>query len=256
MAVASLPLAFVALTMCSSNDSATAPPDAGSASAAGDGGGQKDSGSGQKDAGSGGGTDSGRADGGDSGAGPEAGDDASGGDDGGGSPEAGGPFTLTGSDFAMMGTRLCFKAGQTKNTGNMSPPLAWSGAPAGTQSFAVSLTDTSNGNTHWVMWDIPSTETALAAGLPTGVIPGPPAPAGSMQRGASFAGGTTNPGYFGPGAGSPARAYALELWAMNVATLNVPGTEAVNTMVSTRLPANSIASTKLTVYGDQDANCQ
>jgi Raf kinase inhibitor-like YbhB/YbcL family protein len=50
---------------------------------------------------------------------------------------------------------------------NESPELHWSGAPAGTKSFALILDDYEarggDGFIHWVAYDIPATATALAA---------------------------------------------------------------------------------------------
>ena len=67
--------------------------------------------------------------------------------------------------------------------GNASPHLAWSGAPAGTKSFVVTLYDpdapTGSGWWHWVVANIPSSATSLARGagggqgkLPRGAVHG------------------------------------------------------------------------------------
>jgi phosphatidylethanolamine-binding protein (PEBP) family uncharacterized protein len=210
-------------------------------------------------AGSGGSGGSGGA-GGSGGSGPSADGGADVGSPDGRTPADGavGALVLTGSDFGMMGNRICFKSGQTKNTGNQSPPLSWSGEPpAGTMSYAISLFDTNGPTTHWVMWDIPVTEMMLAPKLPKGVMPAAPAPAGSTQRGSGFAGGTANPGYFGPGAGGGARKYDFRLWPIKVAKLTVPGNASVDAIRTTILPANTIGPPiVLSVYGNQDANCQ
>lgn len=48
---------------------------------------------------------------------------------------------------------------------NRSPPLEWSGAPSGTQQFALVVYDPDaplpNGFTHWVVYGIPSSRTKL-----------------------------------------------------------------------------------------------
>jgi len=52
--------------------------------------------------------------------------------------------------------------------GNESPDLSWTNAPAGTQSFVVVFYDVSAAFTHWGMYNIPATTTALPqnAGVP------------------------------------------------------------------------------------------
>ncbi len=80
--------------------------------------------------------------------------------------------------------------------GNQSPQLSWSGAPEGTQSFAVTCFDpdapTGSGFWHWVVANIPANVTSL----PTGA--GDPAagmmPAGALEVRTDFG----KPGYGGP----------------------------------------------------------
>lgn len=67
---------------------------------------------------------------------------------------------------------------------DLSPPLAWSGAPAGTRSFALVVDDPDAPDpaapqrvyVHWVVYDLP----ADAAGLPEAVAPAA-LPAGARE---------------------------------------------------------------------------
>src|SRR5438046_2437340 len=54
---------------------------------------------------------------------------------------------------------------------NVSPPLAWSGAPAGTQSYVIFMERPVEGEevgVHWVLYDLPADVTKLDAGVPRG----------------------------------------------------------------------------------------
>lgn len=66
--------------------------------------------------------------------------------------------------------------------GNLSPAIAWAGAPEGTKSFVVSMYDkdapTGSGFWHWVVIDIPATETSLVQGAGTDASK---LPAGAQQ---------------------------------------------------------------------------
>lgn len=95
---------------------------------------------------------------------------------------------------------------------NVSPEMSWVGVPEGTKSFAILLQDLSNGNAHWVIWDIPASVTMLPAELPS--MATLTDPAGAKQ--AAFGGGSA--GYFGSGACG--NVYEHRLYALGVENLN------------------------------------
>lgn len=104
---------------------------------------------------------------------------------------------------------------------NVSPQLDWSGAPAGTQSFAIALHDlsfTQGGDpfTHWVMWNIPASATGLPGALPEGEEPGVPS---DDARQVSI--GDDN-GFFGSGAAG--NVYEFVLYALSTPSID-PETE-------------------------------
>ena len=107
--------------------------------------------------------------------------------------------------------------------GNTSPELHWSGAPAGTLSFVVTLFDpdersTPSGWWHWVLYDLPKNTESLPQGA--GAEHSSALPEGSMQ-------GRTDLGedaYHGPcpAKGDPPHRYVFTVYALNVAKLPVP----------------------------------
>lgn len=103
--------------------------------------------------------------------------------------------------------------------GNQSPELNWSGAPAGTKSFAVSCYDpdapTGSGFWHWVVVNIPPTVTSLATGA--GASAGDKLPAGALQIRTDFGA----PGYGGPcpPAGDHPHRYIFTVFAVGAESL-------------------------------------
>lgn len=90
-------------------------------------------------------------------------------------------FTLTSPAFGPNGT---MPARYTCEGINVSPPLAWTGAPTGTRSLALIVDDPDAPDpaaprmtwVHWVLYNLPPT----AASLPEGVAPSA-LPAGTRQ---------------------------------------------------------------------------
>jgi Raf kinase inhibitor-like YbhB/YbcL family protein len=96
----------------------------------------------------------------------------------------------------------------------VSPPLAWSNVPDGTQSFVLVAHDLDAavaGGTddmlHWLLWNIPGS----ARSLPEGIPQGSQLPDGTRQISVS------GPYYRGPGApaSGPAHHYVFELYALD-----------------------------------------
>jgi Raf kinase inhibitor-like YbhB/YbcL family protein len=92
------------------------------------------------------------------------------------SQEASVALTLKSSAFQSNGE---IPREYTCDGGDASPPLEWSGAPAGTKSFALIVDDPDAPDpkapkmtyVHWVLYDIPASTTALPKGgksLPSG----------------------------------------------------------------------------------------
>lgn len=113
------------------------------------------------------------------------------------------------------------------NSPNSSPELHWAGAPAGAQSFAITLLDVTYGQPLWAIWNIPATESMLGAGLAGDALLA--APAGAQQCNATFADGD---GYFGPD--TPCNVYEFELFALSTAVFTPTKPEYV-TLVRTEL---------------------
>lgn len=105
---------------------------------------------------------------------------------------------------------------------NRSPAIKWSGSPAGTASYLISLFDvdakTSSGFWHWSVWNIPATTHSLPAGAGTPGDPGlaPPAVLGRSDFGATGYGGPCPP------PGDRAHRYVFTVVALDTADIQVP----------------------------------
>lgn len=127
---------------------------------------------------------------------------------------------------------------------NISPALAWSNPPAGTQAFALIFIDVS-GNTflHSAMWDIPVERLELPEDVdkvfqPTDV-PGAKQPN-------SYAGPR---GYAGPCPGTT-HTYEFRLHAVNAATLGGLDQQSTRAQVVTAIEAASLGSVTLSASFD------
>jgi Raf kinase inhibitor-like YbhB/YbcL family protein len=131
--------------------------------------------------------------------------------------------------------------------GNISPHLAWEGAPEDTRSFVVTVYDpdapTGSGWWHWVVANIPADVTELPRGAGSGKAP---LPQGAIQSRTDFGA----PGYGGaaPPPGAPHR-YIFSVHALKVPRLEVDA-GASGAMVGFMVNMNSLDKASLTAtYG-------
>ena len=120
-------------------------------------------------------------------------------------------FTLTSTVFERNGE---IPARYTCEGENVSPPLSWSGAPAGTQGFVLVLEDPDAPDpsgprmtwVHWTVYNIPKNITEL----PQAVRP-EDLPAGAQEAGTDW----MRPGYGGPCPPIGRHHYVFRLYALD-----------------------------------------
>lgn len=122
--------------------------------------------------------------------------------------------------------------------GNVAPALSWSGAPAGTKSFAITAIDLDvkpNQWSHWIVLDLPANVSALGKGAPL--------PAGAQAETTDFG----EAGYAGPcpPAGSGVHHYRFTVWAMGTATAQIPA-HATAKDVTAALETDALAQASIT----------
>ncbi|MFF1635466.1 YbhB/YbcL family Raf kinase inhibitor-like protein [Leifsonia sp. NPDC058248] len=130
-------------------------------------------------------------------------------------------FTLTSDDIADDRPLGRAQWGAGGGGGDISPQLSWSGFPAGTKSFAVTIHDpdapTGSGFWHWAVYNIPATVTSLEPGA--GAEGG-----GSLPQGAAMLSNELGSKSFtgaGPPPGTGTHHYNVIVHALDVERLDL-----------------------------------
>jgi len=167
---------------------------------------------------------------------------------GGATPRDTGGAGMLPLDMTLTSTALtegaAFPANITCADSSMgSPDLTWTAGPSGTNSYAITLTDLTNGFVHWALWNIPGTTMTLPAKLAnTATLTTPP---GAQQL--SIMGG----GYYGPCPGGSSHTYQFRVYAFSAATL--PGAMPTST-TNAKAAIVQNATTSGTLTGTSNAN--
>jgi Raf kinase inhibitor-like YbhB/YbcL family protein len=122
-------------------------------------------------------------------------------------------LTLTSSGFKSQGS---IPKRNTCDGENVSPPLTWTGVPAGTKSLALIVDDPDAPDpahpkrtwVHWVLYNLPPTEGGLVEGVAVAALP-----AGTLQGKNDW----QSTGYGGPCPPIGRHRYFHKLYALDVA---------------------------------------
>ena len=156
-------------------------------------------------------------------------------------------FTLKSKDLGGQFTNEFIANTFGCSGSNKSPQLEWQNAPAGTQSFAVTIYDpqapTGSGWWHWVIFDIPASvhELKQGAGSPSAGI----APAGTIQGITDF--GVTGYGGPCPPENDAPHGYVITVYALKSTKLGVDNKVSA-ALTGFMLNQNVIAKASLVVY--------
>lgn len=156
-------------------------------------------------------------------------------------------FTLTSPDIPAGGSIApAFESDMFGCGGsNQSPVLQWSGAPEGTQSFAVTVFDpdapTGSGWWHWMVVDLPASVTSLQSNA--GAKGGANLPAGARQMRNDY--GIFAWGGMCPPPGSAPHRYVFTVHALSVAKLDMPD-DATTAIGGFMINANTLATASFT----------
>jgi Raf kinase inhibitor-like YbhB/YbcL family protein len=121
-------------------------------------------------------------------------------------------MTLTSPAFTEGGMFPTANTCSTSSMSGTSPELDWTAGPSGTMSYAMTLTDMTNGFVHWAIWNIPGSTTMLPAMLASTAMLTTPAGASQTNRFSSS-------GYYGPCPGGTSHSYVFDVYAIPTATL-------------------------------------
>ena len=161
-------------------------------------------------------------------------------------------FTLTSKDIRhgeFMDNAQEFTGFGCKGS-NKSPQLSWSGAPKGTQAFALLAYDpdapTGSGWWHWQLVNIPKNVSQLSAGA--GTEAGKNLPAGSMQMRNDY--GSHSFGGACPPPGDGAHRYQFTVYALKQ-KLELPK-EASAALTGYMVNANALASATIEALYKRD----
>lgn len=121
---------------------------------------------------------------------------------------------------------------------DVSPPLAWTGAPEGTKSLVLIVDDpdATGGFTHWIVYDIPPDATSLPAGLQPKQLP----------KGARMAqNGWNRRTWNGPCPPSGRHRYVFRLYALDT-TFGDLGAQATRADVEAHMRGHVLQAAELT----------
>ncbi len=130
---------------------------------------------------------------------------------------------------------------------NISPALSWSGAPAGTQSYALTVYDpdapTGSGWWHWVVVNIPVATQGIGKGA--GTADGKAMPTGSQQVRTDF--GALGFGGACPPVGDQPHRYIFTVFALKTLKLDMPA-DGTAALAGFMINANVLAKASFTAY--------
>lgn len=117
---------------------------------------------------------------------------------------------------------------------NISPQISWTGAPEGTESYALIVEDPDGGNwSHWILYDIPPTKTSLDEGFNKHIR--------SVKQGRISSGAY---GYEGPYPPAGTHSYLFRVFALDT-TLHMPPREATFRGIKSAMSGHILAEADL-----------